>query len=234
MKHYMNRYFFALCIMLLTALCAAVANAQTYHGQASVLAGDYTISGFGKVSNPELGNQFHRVAVEGFYSLNKKETLFLGVSAHSWSRQNGVVNSASPVLKTRLGGERVMFDFAGGPTIQYRGHAVLGGTIFARGNIRLGCDGSKAFLIMDVRAEVGNRGLFHDQALGLRYGSFEGRFGVSSVVQGSYLQVSYFTCERYSLGLTYAWDPAMNAQLESQGLGDQHRRALGFQVTAHF
>lgn len=234
MKNSFNPWAVALFAMLFTALCAGVANAQSYHGQASVLMGDYIIPGFGEVSTPELGNQFHRVGVEGFYSLNKQETFYFGVAAHSWARWNAVVNSVSPIIKGRVRGDRAVFDFAAGPVVQHRGYTAIGGTIIARGEIRLGCDGSKTSILMDVRTEAGGRGLFHDQSIGLRHGSFEGRFGVSSVTQGQYMQVSYFTCERYSLGLTYAWDRAMNTLLEAQGLGDYDRRALGFQATVHF
>jgi hypothetical protein len=228
-----NLWVVALFTMLLAALCAGVANAQSQHGQATVLMGDYILPGFGEVSTPELGNQFHRVGIDAFYSLDKRETVFLGVAGHSWSRYNSVVNSASPLIKGRLRGDGVIMELSAGPTLQHRGHSAVGGTVIARGEFRLGCD-SRTTLTMDVRAEAGGRGLFYDQAIGLRHRSFEARFGVSSVTQGQYLQVNYFTCERYSLGITYAWDRAMNTLLESQGLGESDRQALGFQAAVHF
>lgn len=238
MKTKINLPFTALITSLLVGIFAGIfaekASAQTYHGQASVLMGDYIIPGFGEVSMPELGNQFHRVGVDAFYSLNKRETVFAGVTAHSWSRGNDMVLSASPLIKGRLRGDRMMMEFGVGPTLQHRGYALPGATLISRGEFRLGCEDSRSILLVDVRAEVGGRGIFYDQAVGLRHGKLEARLGVSSVSQGEYLQVNYFTCERYSIGLTYAWDRAMNTLLESQGFGDYHRRALGFQAAVHF
>jgi len=233
-----NFPLFSLITLLLAGIFAGIfaekANAQSYHGQASVLMGDYIIPGFGEVSTPELGNQFHRVGIDAYYSLNKRETVFVGVSGHSWSRGNDMVLSASPLIKGRLNGDRVMMELGVGPTIQHRGYALPGATLISRGEFRLGCENSRSTLLVDVRAEVGGRGIFYDQAIGLRHGSFEGRLGVSSVTQGEYIQLNYFTSERYSLGLTYAWDSAMNNLLEAQGFGDYRRRALGVQASVHF
>jgi hypothetical protein len=108
----------------------------------------------------------------------------------------------------------------------------VGATVIAKGEFRLLDE--KTTVLMNVHAEAGNRGLFYDQSIGLRHRSLEGRFGVSSVTQGEYVQLNYFTCERYSLGVTYACDRAMNKMLETQGYGDFHRRALGIQATVIF
>lgn len=216
--------------MFALAYCAS---AQSYHGQASVLMGDYTIPDFGEVSTPELGNQFHHIGGEAFFSVSKRETVFIGGAAHSWSRRNTVVNSISPLLKGRLRGNGTLLEFSAGPTFQHRGHSAVGGTIIFRGEFRLGCDG-RTTMLFNARAEAGGRGIFYDQSLGLRHRSFEGRVGFSSVTGGDYVQLNYFTCERYSLGITYAWDRQMNNLLESQGFGEYNRRALGIQAAVNF
>lgn len=232
MKNKINFHLIALVIMLVTSVCVGVVNAQSYHGQASVLMGDYTIPDFGEVSTPELGNQFHHIGGEAFFSISKKESFFVGGSAQNYSRYNTAVSSVSPLVKGRAQGNHRLIEFAVGPTFQYRGHGAIGGTIIARAEFR-SCDDNLS-MFAGVHAEVGGRGIFYDQHVGARFKSFEGRIGVSSIAQGQYAQISYFTCERYSLGVTYAWDQAMNNLLESQGLGDYRRQALAFQAAVNF
>ena len=232
MKKNFNFWSISLFTLLFIILCAGGVRAQPSNGQASVLMGDYTMPGFGEVSTPELGNQFHRISGEAFFSLNEKESFFLGGIAQSYSRQNTSVNSVSSLVKGRIQGNHRLIELAVGPTFQYRDRGAIGGTLIARAEFR-SCDDNLSMFV-GVHAEVGGRSIFYDQHFGARFKSVEGRIGFSSLTQGQYVQLSYFTCERYSIGVTYAWDKSMNDTLESQGLGDQRRQALGFQATVHF
>ncbi len=228
-----NFHLIALVAMLATAFIAGISsvNGQSSHGQMSVTMGDYVLKGFGEVSAPEQGNQFHRLNAEAFVSVNKKQTIFLGGYAQDWSRFNTSVLSTAALVKGRLQTNRYMMEASAGPVLQRRYQTAVGGAFVFKGTYLAG---QKSSFFVGGNFEVGRMGIFTDIYLGTRVHMFELRVGEASYIGGEYVQLNYFTSNNLSFGLTYASDRAVNKMLETQGLGDFHRRALGIQATVTF
>lgn len=224
--------FVAIALLYVTVIIpAAVLHAQSSHGEMSVVMGDYVLKGFGEVSTPEQGNQFHRLNAEAFVSVNKKQTIFLGGYAQDWSRFNTSVLSTAALVKGRLQTNRYMMEASAGPVLQRRYQTAVGGAFVFKGTYHAG-QNSSFFAGGDF--EVGRMGIFTDIYLGTRVHMFELRVGEASYIGGEYAQLSYFASKNFSFGLTYASDRAVNKMLETQGFGDFHRRALGIQAKVTF
>lgn len=234
----MKTIFTTLCLALATS---ATVNAQTMpvEGKFSATAGSYVVPGFGEVSTPELGNDFHMLSAEVYdkpsaRAERKAATYVLGGFIRNYSRFNGCVTSVA--IAPRLGFESGRFHLQGalGPVLQHRDHKfALGGTFNMEARVDL-CE-VQVFGGTDI--EIAGRGLFADiEAGALLLNRVEIMCGGSFFRSGNFLSASWLCGKERNVkfGATYVWDRDMNAVLQEAGFGEFKRRGLGLQCEVSF
>lgn len=205
-------------------------------GRVSAMLGSYVIPGFGEVSTPELGNDYHLLSAR-IYKKPKGDArvaCMMGGHLRTYSRYNTVVYSTAfaPELQLRTQ-ESIRIRVAAGPLLQLRDKKLALG-VAVTGGLEIDLCGKHQF-IASGDFEFGRLGLYSDMEAGLRFWNrVELSSGKSFFRSGNFVKLNVRVMGSTEIGATYVWSRSMNEALEELGYGEYKRRGLGLQVEVKF